>query len=104
ASSLLILYVLFTLELERPVLAGLCLGCAFMTRTTTALAVVLFVAEALRVHQRAADSALSADAHPAQRFAAFLRNADWPRVIKVGLLFAAPVCVAIAAQLWMNAA
>ena len=50
------LYLLFALDAERPVLAGLMIGFGFLTRTPLLFAVPLFVFEAVRVSLRAGTS------------------------------------------------
>jgi hypothetical protein len=52
AAGLAALYLLFSLGAERPMLAGLMLGLAFMTRSPLLFAFPLFVAEAVRVSLR----------------------------------------------------
>jgi hypothetical protein len=103
ASSLLVLFLLCALDAGRPLLAGLCIGLCFLTRTTTVLAALVFVIEALRVYRRA-DVALPAEAHPLRVAAAFVKGADYARVVRASALFALPLVAAIAVQLWMNAA
>lgn len=88
------LFVLCALDAERPILAGLLLGCMFLTRTTTLLLGVFFVFEAVR--------------------ASYTRNADTPDTIpaweKVDrafvmnrvFVFALPVVVALAFAGYLN--
>jgi hypothetical protein len=104
ASSLLILYLWCGLDAQKPLLAGLFLGLSFMTRTTTALACVFFLVEALRAHQRPSPVALPEDAHPLRRVYAFVRNAQALPVLKVCALFSLPILVCAGVQLWMNQA
>jgi hypothetical protein len=103
ASSLLVLFLLCSLGAERPLLAGLCVGLSFLTRTTTLLASVIFLVEALRAYRRS-DVALPAEAHPLRVAWAFVRGADLPRVLRTCALFALPILLAMGLQLWMNAA
>ena len=62
------LYLLFALDAERPVLAGLVLGLAFITRTPLLFAVPLFALEALRVATRRAPETPVQD-HPPEQLA-----------------------------------
>jgi hypothetical protein len=103
ASSLLILFLLCSLDAERPLLAGVCLGLSFLTRTTTLLASLVFAVEALRAFRREG-SVLPVDAHPLRVALAYVRGADLPRVVRACALFALPIVIAIGVQLWMNAA
>jgi hypothetical protein len=64
-AALAALYLRFALEAERPVLAGLVLGLAFLTRPPILFAAPLFLFEAWRVSQRA-----RAVDHPLERPAA----------------------------------
>jgi hypothetical protein len=81
------------------VLAGLCLGLSFMTRTTTALAVVFFVVEALRTHRRPEPAVAlgqtlrvpEPSATPAAQLWRFVRGADWPKVLRAGVWLSLPV-------------
>ncbi len=124
ASSLIALYLLFSLDAKHPLLAGAMLGFSFLTRTTTALLVIVFMVEAFRVYRRpttrAHDAGGTGNAYgnanlrnatnsdgsdwPPRIAWRFLEGADWPRVIKSGVLFALPVLACSAFQLWMNAA
>ncbi len=107
ATSLTALYLLFSLDAQRPLLAGLMLGLSFMTRTTTALLVIVFMCEALRAHRRsdATKAAVAArDGWPPLVLARFLAGANWPRVIRTGVIFALPILACSTAQLWMNQA
>jgi hypothetical protein len=116
ASSLMVLFLLCALDLNgsaevpgrrrgqpglRPVLAGVCLGLSFLTRTTTLLAALVFLVEALRTYRRS-DIILPADAHPLRVAAAYVRSADLPRVVRACALFSVPIVIAIGVQLWMN--
>ncbi len=104
ATSLIALYLLFSLNARRPLLAGLMLGLSLLTRTTTALLVFVFVVEALRVHRRAEAQPPQAPTWPPLALGHWLYGADWPRVIRTGLLFALPLLACSAAQLWLNQA
>jgi hypothetical protein len=77
AVPLVACYVAASLGARRPVLAGICLGLAFLTRPTTVLLVLLFAGEALRVARRP-----DAPAPP--------DGAGWPRRLWVWLGGVAP--------------
>ncbi|MDH5672089.1 MAG: hypothetical protein OEZ06_08065 [Myxococcales bacterium] len=57
ACPLIALYLLWAVDARRPLLAGLALGLAFMTRPTTLLLGLVFAFEALRKSARASDVA-----------------------------------------------
>ena len=104
ATTLIALYLLFSLDAKQPLLAGAMLGFSFLTRTTSALLVIVFVVEALRAHRQRAERELDPEAWPPLVAFHWLQGADWPRVIKAGVVFALPVLACSAFQLWMNAA
>jgi hypothetical protein len=86
--ALAALYLLFSLDAARPVLAGVFLGLAFLTRAPLALAFPLFVMEALRVSRTAADKVAW----------------DWKALAHRLLWFSVPLVTAAALALWYNAA
>lgn len=69
-------YLLFALEAERPVLAGVALGLGFATRTPLLFAAPLFVLEAVRVSR--------------------------PRLLRALASFAAPVTAVLLCSFWYN--
>ena len=69
-------YLLFALEAERPVLAGLALGLGFATRTPLLFAAPLFVLEAVRT--------------------------SGPRLVRRLVSFAAPVALVLLLSVWYN--
>jgi hypothetical protein len=79
------IYLLFALDAERPVLAGIVLGLASLTRPPLLLAAVLFVFESWRVASADHDGALAR-----RRFA------------KSVALFALPLVAALGLALWYN--
>jgi hypothetical protein len=104
AVNLLILMMLFGFEARRPMLAGLCLGLCFLTRTTTALGALFFAVEAIAAHRRTDRPLTPSLDHPLRIAARYVADADLPKVLKSYALFALPVLCAIGVQLWMNAA
>ncbi len=93
-------YVLFAIDAERPLLAGLMLGCAWLTRTPMLLLGVVFALEALRVSMR--------DGLPARRGGDLQllydgwRALDLKKLLKLWGLFLIPVAAAIGFALWYN--
>ena len=86
ASALLALYLIWGIDARRPLLAGLALGLAFLTRPTTALLAVFFGLELLRVCRREGES----------------RGVDWPEVRRRLALFSAPILALGGLAMWMN--
>jgi hypothetical protein len=73
------LYALFAIEARRPVLAGIMLGCAFLTRTPMLFMFPLLLFEAWRMHKH-----------------------DRRRLLRTVLAFGAPVVVLGLAAAWYN--
>ncbi len=101
ATPLICLYLLFGLGARRPLLAGLMLGLAFVTRASAAFLVVFFAVEAL--------AASRAGAPPVPDGAWYLRLVQWLRGVRPAPLarsvaiFSAPILVIGALAMWMNA-
>ena len=98
------LFVLCALDAERPVLAGVLLGCMFLTRTTTLLLGTFYASELLRASyiKRAAPRALPSEGSMWQRLQSTLRGADRRRLVLGGALFAAPIVACLALASAMN--
>lgn len=96
-AALVALYLLFALDAERPVLAGLMVGFGFLTRTPLLFAVPLFLFEALRVSLRRAGGEAQA---PGLR--ALARRLELGRALRLLVLFAIPLALCIAAALVHN--
>ena len=92
------LYVLYALDAERPVLAGLMLGCAFMTRPSILLTGLLFVAEAVRV----SSNGLPTEGTLLERAKTLWRGVDRRALLRRLALFAAPIAATLALASWMN--
>ncbi len=89
----LLLYLHASLGARRPLLAGLALGCGVASRVTLAFAVVLFVAELLRVR----------GGWPVKgTLLGRLRGVRWRPLVRPTLLFAAPLVVIAMVLLWHN--
>jgi hypothetical protein len=93
AAVLTSLYLLFALGAARPLLAGVCLGLAFATRTPLLFAAPLFVLEALR-------STRLADA----RGPGWLQRYELGRLLSALAWFGLPLLVVVGLTLWHDAA
>jgi chromate transport protein ChrA len=97
------LFVLCALDAERPLLAGLLLGCMFLTRTTTLLLGTFFVFELIRASyiKRSKGAALPSEGTLWNRIAKTLAGTDRRALLVTGALFAIPLllCLGIAARM-----
>jgi hypothetical protein len=93
-------YVLFSLDAERPLLAGMALACAYMTRPSMLLSAPLFALEAARTATR--DWPADSDASLAERVRQVWRGIEWPALAKKIGAFSVPILVAFAIQSWLN--
>lgn len=105
--GLMALYVLFSLDAERPILAGAMLGCMFLTRTTTSLVAVFFAFEAVRAaYTRRGDDAqpraLPTEGPLRDRVGLVLTDLDRAHVARLVVTFSIPVLVALAFASWLN--
>lgn len=102
AVPLLALYVLWSLDARQPLLAGLMLGLAFLTRPTTAFLVPFFLIEAMRV-SRPADAPAPVPEHVVwKRIVVWMRGVSWVPLSRSVALFAAPILVLGGIAMWMN--
>lgn len=99
-ATLLALYALFAIDAERPFVAGLCLACAWMTRTSMALVAVLFALEAIRVCAK--DGVALDESTWAGRIRETWRRIDKRELARRYALFALPIVVSIGLASWMN--
>lgn len=106
ACCLLPLYLLFALEGRRPALAGLVLGCIFMTRPTMSLLALVYLVELMRTCRVASAPEIppADDAGVARRLRAFFAGVSWRDVGKKLVPFAAPILVIGGLAMWMNEA
>ena len=100
---LVILYLWFALDAQRPFWAGVMLALCFITRPTTALLCLFFALEAARRARRAA----TPDARPLEdgwlrRAWAFIRAVDLRAFLRLSVIFAAPILAVGAVMMWMN--
>lgn len=93
AAVLMTAYLLFAISAERPLLAGLCLGLGFATRTPLLFAAPLFVLEALRAAR------LQPPAGPG-----LLQRYDLRQLGPKLAWFALPIVAVLGLTLWHNAA
>jgi hypothetical protein len=97
------MFVLYALDAERPIVAGLLLGCMFLTRTTTLLLGVFFVFELIRVaYTRRSLEPLPAEGTLGERIKKTFDGVDWGWFTKRMVLFALPVAGALLLASWMN--
>lgn len=102
ASSLLALFVIFSLDARRPVLAGTMIGLLFMTRPTTLLAAAFFGLEALRM-ARPEGASDHADAPSVwQQAFRWVRDVSWKPVVKNVALFSIPMVVVVGITMALN--
>ncbi|HSO35763.1 MAG TPA: hypothetical protein VLT33_24710, partial [Labilithrix sp.] len=98
------LFVLCALDAERPLLAGLLLGCMFLTRTTTLLLGTFFVFELIRASymKKAERSSLPAEGTLGERIEATLRGLDRRQLLFQVALFAIPLLFGLGIAAQMN--
>lgn len=104
--GLMALFVLFALDAERPVLAGLMIGFLFLTRTTTILVSVFFAFEALRaayMHPKGGPAReLPEDGPLLERASLVWRDADKAALVRSVVLFSIPILACLAFASWFN--
>ncbi len=100
------LFVLWALGAEKPMLAGLAIGCMFLTRPTTALTGLFFVVEAVRVAYMRPDRGeareLPAEGTLLERAREVVEGADRATLLRLLGAFAAPIAVCLAFASWLN--
>lgn len=98
AAALAALYLLFALDAERPLLAGLMLGLGFATRTPLLFAFPLFVLEAARTSLPGSAPCAIRDPLGA------LRALNWRTFTRRIIPFAFPIALVVTITLWHNQA
>ncbi len=96
------LFVLCALDAERPILAGLLLGCMFLTRTTTLLLGTFFVFELIRAsYIKKTGASLPSEGTLGERIAATMRGVDRRQLLYAAAFFAIPLlfCFGVAARM-----
>ena len=113
AAALICGYLLCALDAEHPLLAGILLGCAFMTRATTLLLAPLLAFEAVRVCYKPAtpgtlldprDSGLPASGSLTDRIIRVWRGLDRARILNILVFFALPILFTVAVASRLNKA
>lgn len=104
AVPLLMLYVLWSLGARRPMLAGLMLGLAFMTRPTTAFLVPFFIIEAMAATRGEDATPVDPDKGLLRRLHQWLDGVRYRELIRPFATFAAPILVIGGIAMWMNEA
>lgn len=94
-AGLCALYLLFSLQAERPLLSGVALGLAFATRAPLLLAAPLFVMEALRCSRKTPLSGSFS-------FTELVRHVEWWVLIRKLSWFALPLVVVLSLTLIHN--
>jgi hypothetical protein len=96
------LFMLWALDAERPALAGVAMGLAYLSRPTVLLLSVFFALEALRVSLRPGDTDLESTTEP--ELFAVLRRVQVKDLIRRCAAFAVPVLASFAIVAWLNGA
>jgi hypothetical protein len=99
AAALEALFVLCALDAEQPLLAGVMMGCAYLTRPPVCLATPLFIFEAIRVSAR---GGLPVEGPWTARVRETFRRLDARALARRFILFGAPIALALALVAWMN--
>lgn len=102
-------YLLFAIEARNPLLAGLMVGLGLLTRPPLAFVVGLFAFEALRVHWRGGEAALSASDRTwlerrTRQLRAAVRAIDWRGLLRAYAWFSLPIVCCLLFTYWHNAA
>lgn len=104
--GLMALFLLCALDAERPWLAGILLGCMFLTRVTTSLVGLFFVFEAIRVAYTKPPNGepreLPTEGPFLERMQTVLRDADRGIVLGLFARLAAPIVIALAWAAHLN--
>ena len=100
-AALSALFVLFALDAEQPLLAGVALGCAWLTRPSIVLSGILFIAEALRVSLRGGPPEMGRESLRG-RLTESWRRLDVSALVRRCLLFVVPIACAFAVVAWLN--
>jgi hypothetical protein len=103
AVALLAAYVYFSIDGERPWLAGLCLGLAYWSRASVLFAFPLFLMEAARACRSDAEPPPS-DLSAARRLAHVVRRTDLRRLVRSSAAFSVPFALCFGLSLLHNVA
>ena len=98
-AGLLALYVLFALDAENALLAGVFMACAWMTRPSILLTAPLFALEAIRV---CTPGGIPSEGTFRERVREIWIRLDRMSLLRHYALFALPIVIAIGIASWMN--
>jgi hypothetical protein len=101
---LLPLYLLFSLDARRPLLAGFMLALCLATRPSVALAAPFFLVEALSAARRKDAPPVPDQVHALVRAFKWLSGVRWLSALRSLLLFSLPVLAVGGILMWMNQA
>lgn len=105
-AALAALYLLFALDAERPLLAGVMVGLGFLTRAPLIYAVPLFLFEAVRVSAKASVTdplaLASGTRERLRRLVELYRAVDKKKLLGLCALFAIPIVIVLAFAFWHN--
>jgi hypothetical protein len=99
AAALLVLYLLYAIDAEKPWVAGLMMGFMFLTRPHVLLASVFFGLEAIRVSCK---EGLVTEGSLLERAEATWRRVDKPAFFRRVVAFSIPILACMAIASWMN--
>jgi hypothetical protein len=99
AAALLTLYMLFTIDAEKPVLAGLMMGFMFLTRPHDTLVALFFGLEAIRVSCK---DGLATEGNIFDRIEETWRRVDKAAFVRRVVLFSIPILACLAFASWYN--
>jgi hypothetical protein len=102
AAPLTALFILFSVQAHRPLLAGLMLGLAWATRPSTVFLAPVFLIEALSAARVGASRVQAEPGSVYSRVSGFVREVSWPRALRSWVLFALPLVSIVAISCWLN--
>lgn len=102
--GLIALFVLCSLDAERPILAGFLLGCMFLTRVTTLLLGAFFLFEAVRASyiKRSGATDLPSEGTLGERLRATWAGLDRAELGRLFAMVSVPVMIAVGFASWLN--
>jgi hypothetical protein len=99
AAAAMALFVLFALDAERPILAGMMVGCIWLSRPPALLLSLLFALEAMRV---STDGGFPREGSWTKRLRATLARLNVRALAQRYALFSIPILGSFAVVAWMN--
>lgn len=100
--SLLALYLMWSFDARRPLLAGIMLGLCFLTRPSTILVGAFFVIEALRKSRKVTNTDHEIGSNPSGSLLQFLSTVQWKVAVGRIAIFTLPIMCAVGTMMWMN--